>query len=218
MNNCNLCGRTSITKSLGMLLIAFVSGSSVAAGLGNTEQFAVEMAFASNEAEFSGKSITMKYYVGKDRMRMEVSMGGTDSSGTITVFDGDQITMYRLIPQTKQYIKTTGTADDLGDENPGWMIGSPEDADHPCQTDSALTCEKIGSDTLLNRSVDKYLVKDVEDGVPTENLIWFDRELLFPIKTDGDDGILEATSVKIGTQPDELFEIPAGYTELKTTY
>jgi len=218
MNINNLCGRTSIPKSLGVLLVTFVSASSSAAGIGSTGQFAAEMAVVSDDTEYGGLSVLVKYYVGKDRMRMEVTMGGVGAGGNITVFDGDQITMYTIIPQMQQYTKRTGTAEALGDENPALMFGSPDDADHPCQTDPETSCEKIGSGTLLGRAVDKYLVKDVEDGVPSKNIIWIDRELLFPLKTEGDDGTVEATSVKIGTQPDKLFEIPAGYTELKVPF
>jgi len=98
------------------------------------------------------------------------------------------------------------------------MFGSPDDADHPCQTEPDTTCEKIGSDTVMGRSTDKYYVKSVEDGVPTETEIWIDRELLFPLKFESDEGLVEATSLEFGTQPDALFEIPTGYTEMQTQW
>ncbi len=123
-----------------------------------------------------------------------------------------------LIPQMKQYMKQVGTVDDYMDEGPALIFGSPEDAEHRCNADPNTTCEKIGPDTVLGRSVDKYRVTDAKDGVPTERIVWFDQELLFPIKMESDDGIMEATSIKVGSQPDELFEIPAGYTEMKMQF
>lgn len=219
MNNKNFSRNTSISALLAMLLIAFVSVSASAAGLGNTKQFAVEMKMTSAMGATDGESAMARYYVGKDRIRMEVSMQGMEGGGgNIAVFDGDKVTMYMLIPQMKQYMKQVGTSDDYMDEGPGLIFGSPDDADHPCQADADTTCEKIGSDTVLGRSADKYLVKDIEDGVPTESVMWLDRELLFPVKIEADDGLMEATSVEIGAQPDELFEIPAGYTEMQMQF
>lgn len=219
MNNKSPSRITSLSAWLAMLLGIFVGISASAGGLGNTKQFAVEMKMTSDMGASAGQSMLAKYYVGKNRVRMEASMPGMPGGGgNITVYEGDQITMYTLIPQMKQYMKRTGTAEEMGDDGPGLVFGSPDDPDHPCQGDPDVTCQKIGSDTLLGRSVDKYLVKDVEDGVPTESVIWFDRELLFPLKTEADDGMMEATSIEIGSQPDALFEIPAGYTEMKMPF
>ena len=215
MNNRTLSRITIISASFSMLLISFAGPSASAAGLGNNKQFVVEMRMASEMGESAGQVINAKYFVGKDRMRMDMTMGGMPSSSHITVFDGDQITTYMLIPQMKQYMKRVGTQEELEDDGPALLFGSPEDADHPCRSDPGTSCEKIGSDTFLGRSVDKYLVKEIEDGVPTESTIWFDRELLFPIKIEADDGSMEATSIEIGTQPAELFEIPAGYSEMR---
>ena len=133
-------------------------------------------------------------------------------------FDGDQVTMYMLIPQMKQYMKTVGIAGDLEDEGPALMFGSPNDDEHPCRSDPDVSCEKIGADTFLGRPVDKYRVTDVEDGYPVESTIWFDRELLFPIKIEDSDGTMEATSIEIGSQPDELFEIPADFSEMQMPF
>jgi len=201
----------TISASLTVLLMTFVGISASAAGLGNPKQFAVEMTMASEMGEVANA----KFYVGKDRLRVDLTMGDMPGSSHITVFDGDQVTMYMLIPQMQRYMKSVGSGDAFMEDGVTLPFGSPEDADHPCKSDPDTTCEKIGSDTLLGRSVDKYLVNDIEDGVPTESTIWFDRELLFPIKVEADDGGMEATSIEIGTQPAELFEIPAGYSEMQ---
>jgi hypothetical protein len=215
MNNRTLSRITIISASLSMLLISFAGPSASAAGLGNPKQFVVEMKMASEMGEAAGQVMNAKFYVGKEHMRMDVTMGGMPGGSHISVFDGDQVTMYMLIPQMKQYMKSAGTLEELDDEGPILIFGSPEDADHPCQSDPDMTCQKIGTDTVIGRSADKYVVSDIEDGVPTESTIWFDHELLFPIKIEGADGTMEATSIEIGSQPDELFEIPAGYSEMK---
>ncbi len=215
MKNSVITPEFSVFESLGLML-ALVGATCVsAAGLGNKEQFSVEMKMTSDMGASAGQSATVKYYVGDERIRMEVSMPGvSEGGGTISVFEGDQVVMYMLIPQMKQYMKTVGTFEDYLEEGPGLVFGSPEDADHPCQSDPDMSCEKIGSGSLVGRSVDKYRVNDVEDGVPTESEIWIDQELFFPLKMEGDEGLMEATSIDIGAQPDALFEIPAGYTEM----
>jgi len=216
MNTKSLARNATISASFAILLTAFTGVPASADGLANPKQFAVEMIMTSDMGESAGQSMVMKFYVGKDRIRMEMSMGGMGGGGgSITIFEDDQVITYMIIPQMKQYMKQVGTFDDYMDEGPALIFGSPDDDDHPCQADPDTTCEKIGPDTVLGRSVDKYRVTDIEDGVPTERIIWFDRELLFPIKMQDDDGTMEATSIEIGSQPDGRFEIPAGYTEMQ---
>jgi len=216
MNKKSLIRITTISASFAILLTAFTGVSALAGELGNPKQFAVEMIMASDVDESAGQSMVAKFYVGKDHLRVETNIGGMGGGGgTITIFEDDQVITYMIIPQMKQYMKQVGTFDDYMDEGPALIFGSPDDANHPCQADPDTTCEKIGPDTVLGRSVDKYRVTDIEDGVPTERIIWFDRELLFPIKMQGDGGTMEATSIEVGSQPDEHFEIPAGYTEIQ---
>lgn len=218
MNKRTLSRITIISASFSMLLVSFTGPSAAAAGLGNPKQFVVEMKMASEMGESAGQVMNAKYYVGKDRLRMDMVMGGMPGGSHITVFDGDQVTMIMLMPQMQRYMKRVGTQEELGDEGPALVFGSPEDADHPCQSEPDTSCEKIGSDTFLGRAVDKYFVKDIEDGVPTESTIWFDRELQFPLKIEADDGSMEATSIEVGSQPDELFEIPPGYSEMNMSF
>lgn len=215
MNNSNLSRSTSILVALTMLLFGLASASALAGGLGNPKQFTVEMKMTGVAGEIAGQSMNMKFYVGEDRLRMEMMMEGSQDGGIhISQYEGDQVTSYMLIPQMKMYMKNMGGDGDMEEEGPILMFGSPDDADHPCTADPETTCTKIGSDTHLGRAVDKYIVKDMEDGVPNESTIWFDRELLFPVKVEDSDGIMEAVSIEVSKQPDHLFEIPADYREM----
>jgi outer membrane lipoprotein-sorting protein len=217
MNNRTRSRITIISASLSMLLISFAGLSASAAGLGNTKQFTVEMKMSTTSGPSAGESMTMKYFVGENRLRMEMMMDGGQEGGIhISLHDGDQVTSYMLIPQMKMYMKNVGGEGGMmgEEEGPTLMFGSPDDADHPCKSDPDVTCKKIGSDTFIGRAVDKYLVTDFEDGTPSESTIWFDRELLFPVKIEDSEGIMEAVSIEEGKQPDKLFEIPAGYREM----
>jgi outer membrane lipoprotein-sorting protein len=214
MINTNRARWMFLSAFLALLLVVFAGLPAAAAGLGNTKQFAIEMKMATDTDE----TASVTYYVGKNRLRMDITVGGMPGSSHISIYDGDQVTMYMLMPQMKQYIKKVGSEEELMDEGPALPFGSPEDADHPCQSSPDTSCKKTRSDTLLGRAVDVYFVRDIEDGVPTESTVWFDRELLFPIKVEDKDGIMEATSIKVGAQPDRLFKIPAGYTEMNIPY
>ena len=216
MNKNNFSDKPVVAVTLGILLAASIAN---AAGLGNKEQYALEINMTSNEGEMAGQSMTMKYYVGEDRLRTDMSIPGMGvAGGSISEFDGDQVTTYILIPQMKQYMMQVTTYEEYLEESDGPAFGLPDDVDHPCQADPDTTCEKIGTDTLIGRSVVKYRVTDVEDGIRTESTYWFDPELMFPLKVESDDGLMEVVSVDLGAQPDSLFEVPAGWTEMKTGY
>lgn len=202
--------------SIGLLMAASIT---FAEGLGNKKQFAMEMKMTSSEGQMAGQSMTMMYYVGKDRMRMNMSMQGMgESGGMIVERNGDEIITYMLVPQMKQYMKRVNTFEDYMDEGEGPAFGSPDDADHPCQSDPDVTCVKIGTESLLGRSVDKYRVTDIEDGAPTELLYWFDPDLGFVLKVESDDGTMEAVSVDVGPQSADLFELPSDWSEMQMDF
>ena len=216
MNMIRLRAGLLATVSIGLWMAA---SAPFAQGLGNAKQFAMEMKMTSNQGEMAGRSMTMKYYAGKNRLRMEMNMGGMGEGGGMLVErDGDEVTTYMLVPQMKQYMRSVSTYAEYLEEGEGPMFGSPDDANHPCQSDPDMTCDKVGTDSFLGRSVVMYRVTEIEDGAPTESLYWFDPELSFPLKVEGDDGTMEATSVDIGTQPADLFELPAGWTEMQMDY
>lgn len=214
--------KTGLLRSLTLFsttiaLLTFAGMHASADGLGNPEEFMVEMKMTATAGEDAGQSASMKYFVGDNRLRMEMSMEGMQGGGIhITHHDGDQVTSYMLIPQMKMYMKNMGGAGGMmeEDEGPTLIFGSPTDADHPCKSDPDVTCKKIGSDTFIGRAVDVYRVTEIEDGMPGESMIWFDRELLFPVKIEDSDGVMEAISIEVGKQPASLFEIPAGYREM----
>lgn len=217
MNKPGLSRVFFLSARLVLLLTAFSATSALAEGLGNPKQFTVEMKMSATSGPSTDESMTMKYFVGENRLRMEMMMDGGQEGGIhISLHDGDQVTSYMLIPQMKMYMKNvSGEGGMTGEEEgPTLMFGSPDDAEHPCKADPDVTCKKIGSDTFIGRAVDKYLVTDLEDGTPSESTIWFDRELLFPVKIEDSEGIMEAVSIEVGKQPDKLFEIPAGYREM----
>lgn len=219
MNKTGHSRSSALFTAFTLVLLAFTSSQALAGGLGNPKQFMVEMKMTAVAGEDAGLVAGMKCFAGDDRLRCEMSADGMPGGAVhITVHDGDEVTSYMLIPQMNMYMKNMGGAGGMmeedEDDGPILTFGSPTDADHPCKADPDVSCKKVGSETFIGRSVDKYVVTEVEDGVPTESTMWFDRELLFPVKIEDNEGVMEAISIEVGKQPASLFEIPAGYREM----
>ena len=98
----------------------------------------------------------------------------------------------------------------------------PVDPDDPCRqwqamaqiagvTDqgAAWRCERIGDEAIAGRRTIKYRgISPRED----RYLIWIDPRINFVVKLEADDGsTVEVANIQEGPQPEQLFEIPAGY-------
>ncbi|MGH9513188.1 MAG: hypothetical protein ACRD2U_13735 [Terriglobales bacterium] len=75
------------------------------------------------------------------------------------------------------------------------------------------SCHKVGNDTVNGRSAVKY------EGSSTDGKtgdVWVDTKLHFLIKmADADGNVTELRNIREGSQPDSLFEVPAGYQKME---
>jgi len=71
----------------------------------------------------------------------------------------------------------------------------------------------IAEEELNGRVVEKWeMVATMPDQQETRSFQWFDPELGLAIKQKFPEGMVsELTNIRVGKQPDELFNIPAGY-------
>jgi hypothetical protein len=98
----------------------------------------------------------------------------------------------------------------------------PVDPDNPCPqwqamaqtagvTDQGPTwrCERIDDESIAERRTIKYRgISPRED----RYLIWIDPRIDFVVKLEANDGsTVEVANIQEGPQPEQLFEIPAGY-------
>jgi len=71
----------------------------------------------------------------------------------------------------------------------------------------------VGEEDLNGRKVEKWEMVATMPGQPeTRSMQWFDSELDLAVKQEFPGGMVsELTNIRVGEQPDELFNIPAGY-------
>jgi hypothetical protein len=75
----------------------------------------------------------------------------------------------------------------------------------------------VGSETIDGHPTKKYLVTYKVENEKHEVYQWLATDINFPVKTSAVDGSWsqEFRNVKMGGQPDSLFEVPAGYTKIQ---
>jgi hypothetical protein len=71
----------------------------------------------------------------------------------------------------------------------------------------------VGEEDLNGRKVEKWeMVATMPDKPETSSFQWYDPELDLAVRQEFPGGVVsELTNIRVGEQPDELFNIPAGY-------
>jgi len=71
----------------------------------------------------------------------------------------------------------------------------------------------VGEEELNGRKVEKWEMVATAPGQPdAHSFQWFDEELDLAVRQEFPGGIVsELTNIRVGKQPDELFNVPAGY-------
>ena len=71
----------------------------------------------------------------------------------------------------------------------------------------------LGSETIDTHPVQKYEVTYTARGETTRMYQWMATDIKFPVKMAAVDGswMTEYKNIKMGGQPDDLFEVPGGY-------
>ena len=75
----------------------------------------------------------------------------------------------------------------------------------------------VGNETIDGHPTKKYLVTYKVENEKHQVYQWLATDINFPVKTSAVDGSWsqEFRNVKMGGQPDSLFEVPAGYTKIQ---
>lgn len=114
------------------------------------------------------------------------------------------------------------------DKNVMWMVMTSNksymemkfDPSNKPKTDEKVPGEisrkKIGSEKIDGHPADKYEVTYTRQGNTSKIYQWMATDINFPVKTAAVDGSFtqEYKNIKIGGQPDSLFEVPAGYKKM----
>ena len=152
---------------------------------------------ADSVSKYQGKRMESKMYFGKGKWRFESSAFGQKN---ITIVRKDNNTVWVVMPQQKMYMEQK-----LDPKQLVSLSGS---------VPGEIKREKLGSENINGVSCDKYKITyRPQEKAPEASLYqWLSKDQL-PMKSEALDGswTTELKNVKLGQQPDSLFELPAGY-------
>jgi hypothetical protein len=139
-----------------------------------------------------GRSFQGKIYISKDKTRME-----TPESISITRLDKKVV--WVLMPKDKMYMEQP--------VDPSKTVATSE------KNSNEIERKLIGKEMIDGRMADKYQVVYSENGKKLTMFQWIAAGLKIPVKTAAADGswTMEYKNIKIGKQPDSLFEVPGDY-------
>lgn len=181
--------------------------------------------FIAAQTEFSAdvvdlqKSATVtqaKIYFGKDKIRIESQNSGAHGSGAVIVNFATQTSIV-LMAQQHMYMEMPAQSQAQRQSYVGafFRTGDVENACGDWQklaTNQTGTCHKVGSDSVSGRSVVKYEATNSSGEV---SHFWLDSKLRFPVKWEGKNSGGELRNIQEGSQPANLFEVPAGFTKFQ---
>jgi hypothetical protein len=137
-------------------------------------------------------TMTGKIYVSKDRSRMEMQQG-------VVISRMDKKVAWILMPGQKKYMEQA--------IDPRSAAGTEEKM--PGEIERSL----VGKETIDGRLTDKYRIVYDASGKKETVFQWMDPAINIPVKTAAQDNSwsTEYKNISIGSQPESLFEVPAGY-------
>lgn len=152
---------------------------------------------AESVTKFKGKAQESKIYFSGDKWRVESERRGQDS---IMIVRADKGIAWLLMPQQKMYMETKLKKD--------MMMGQTE------KLPGEVKREKVGQEKVSGIPCTKYMITYKVEGreKPMQVYQWLSKDKI-AMKSAGIDGSwsTEYVNIKLGKQPDSLFELPKGY-------
>lgn len=148
----------------------------------------------------SGKqSVKSKFAMKGLKFRMESEQAG----GSYTIVRRDLKKVWMVMPATKSYMEMEEVKQE---EAP-----MPEE-----KVKGEISRKVVGSETIDGHPCTKYEVTAKVDEKTMVVYQWWANDIGFPVKTAAVDGswYTEYRDIKIGAQPDSIFEVPAGYRKM----
>ena len=147
----------------------------------------------------AGQTITTQIYMKPDKFRTDTKMAGMS-----TIVRKDLNKVWTIITSQKMYMETQGMAD------------APSTQTVEDKVKGEVSRKKVGSETINGHPSTKYEITTEADGKTMQIHQWWATDISFPVKTAAVDGSwsMEYKDIKIGDQPDALFEVPSGYKKM----
>jgi hypothetical protein len=154
--------------------------------------FSSDMVTTSN-----GQKYTSKIYMQGKKLRME-----SPQQPGYNIMRSDKNVMWMVMPEQKSYMEMK--------VDPSKQPRTEE------KVEGEVSRRLLGPETIDGRPTDKYEIIYKEKENTTKMHQWMARDIKFPVKTAAVDGswTVEYKNIKMGSQADTLFEVPAGYTKM----
>ncbi|MBM4330849.1 MAG: hypothetical protein FJ117_06415 [Deltaproteobacteria bacterium] len=168
-----------------ILTIAFVFTGSVFAA-----EFSADMI-----SKAQGEKLQSKIYMKKNKIRLE-----TKGEEAYSILRTDKNVAWMVFPKDKAYMEMVPKGPQVQGEK---LRGE-------------VSRKYLGSETIDGRPTKKYEVTLKDADISDKAYQWVATDLNYPIKISAVDGSwsTEYKNIKVGAQPDSLFELPAGYEKM----
>jgi hypothetical protein len=161
---------------------------------------ALAMEFSADSIMTHGKEkMTSKIFYKPDKFRIEMNA----PQQMITINRVDKKVIWNIMPEEKMYM-----------EMPFQMQNKPKVDE---KVEGEIDRKLISNETVDGHPTKKYLITYKADGKNEQMYQWWATDINFVVKTAAVDGswTQEFRNIKIGSQPDNLFEVPAGYRKMQ---
>jgi hypothetical protein len=147
----------------------------------------------------AGRTATSKVYMKAGKFRFD-----NEAAGSYTIARPDLKKVWVVMTAGKNYMEM-GEAKEKESSVPAEKVKGE------------VSRKAVGSETLDGHPTTKYEVTATKEGKTVTSYQWWATDINFPVKTAAVDGSwsMEYREIKIGGQPDSLFEIPAGYKKME---
>jgi len=162
---------------------------------GMSQEFSAKMVSTS-----AGRTTTSKVYMKAGKFRFDNQMAG----GSSTIVRPDLKKVWMVMTASKSYMEMAEAKEQESNIPADKMKGE-------------VSRKVVGSETIDGHPTTKYEVTAKMEDKTMTSYQWWATDLNFPVKTAAVDGSwsVEYRDIKIGGQPDSLFELPAGYKKME---
>lgn len=145
----------------------------------------------------SGQTVKGKMYMKDKKLRME-----NEGVPGYNIMRSDKNVIWMIMPASKSYMEMKQVP-----------ANKPRTEE---KVQGEISRKKIGEEKINGHPTEKFEVTYKHKGQTGTIYQWMARDIRFPVKTAAPDGSFsqEYKNIKMGGQPDSLFEIPAGYKKI----
>ncbi|MBW2974230.1 DUF4412 domain-containing protein [Candidatus Woesearchaeota archaeon] len=178
-----------LRKLCALLLFVFLLS-----GVAFAIEFSADTVVTSNGMKTEGK-----IYYKVDKSRMDIN----SPEEMIVITRIDKKVMWNIMPGEKMYM-----------EMPLNLENKPKVEE---KIEGEIERKLIGNETIDGHPTKKFLIRYKIGNKEEQVYQWLAMDINFPVKTAAIDGSWgqEYKNIKMSTQPDSLFEIPAGYNKFQ---